>query len=103
MSRVALHFEETNEDYHIENHVTPTGVGTVPLPALIFAINRLLDRLYWAVPLPQKPITEKHVPKDERNQQICARFALGDSLQAIADDFDVSVQRISQLIHRWCS
>ncbi len=82
------------------NPVTPTSVGTAPLPSLNSAVNRLLDRLYWGIPVPQKPITEKHISKDERNQQICLRFATGGRLEEIADEFDISLQRVAQLIQR---
>ena len=61
--------------------LAPTGVGAPPLPTLNFAVNRLLDRLYWGIPLPQKPVTEKHIPKDERNDLICERYAEGESLE----------------------
>jgi hypothetical protein len=78
------------------------SVGAGPLPSLNAAAYRLLERLYWGILLPQMPITEKHISKDERSQQICSRYALGDRLEAIGDDYGVSVQRISQLIRRWC-
>jgi hypothetical protein len=82
--------------------VTPTSVGTVPLPSLNSVVNRLLDRLYWGIPIPQQPITEKHISKDERNQQICLRFASGERLEEIANEYDISLQRVAQLVHRWC-
>jgi hypothetical protein len=82
--------------------VTPTSVGTVLLPSLNSVVNRLLERLYDGIGFPQKPVTEKHISKDERNQQICSSYALGDRLETIADDYGVSVQRISQLLRRWC-
>jgi len=82
--------------------MTPTSVGTGPLPSLNTAVGWLLEHLYDGIGLPQKPVTEKHISKAERNQQICSRYALGDRLEAIADDYGVSVQRISQLLRRWC-
>lgn len=54
------------------------------------------------IPIPQKPVTEKQVSKDKRNEQICLRFAAGDRLEAIANAYDISIQRVAQLIHRWC-
>ena len=86
--------------YHL---LAPTGVGAPPLPTLNSAVNRLLDRLYWGIPLPQKPITEKHIPKDERNDLICERYANGESLESIGAAFELSVQRVHQIVHRWCS
>jgi DNA-binding CsgD family transcriptional regulator len=43
------------------------------------------------------PITEKDILKDERNQQICLRFAAGDRLEEIADGYDISIQRVLNL------
>lgn len=58
--------------------MTPTSVGTRPLPSLNSVVYRLLDRLYWGFPLPQQPVTEKNISKDERYQQICLRFTAGE-------------------------
>ena len=79
-----------------------TGVGTVPLPSLNAAALRLLDRLYWGIPLPQQPISEKHISKEERNRKICERHNIGERLEDIAEDYNISVQRTSRIIHRWC-
>lgn len=81
--------------------MTPTGVGTVPLPTLNTAANRLLERLYWDIPLPQMPVTEKHIPKEERNVLICERYREGETLEGIAPTFGLSVQRVHQIIRRW--
>ena len=80
-----------------------TGVRTAPLPSLNAAAYRLLDRLYWGSPLSQKPITEKHIPKEERNDLICARYAEGETLESIGAAFGLSVQRVHQIVHRWCT
>jgi hypothetical protein len=83
--------------------MTPTGVGTVPLPSLTIAVVRLLERLYWDIPLPGMPITEKHIPKAERNDLICERYRAGETLVDIATIFRLSVQRVHQIIRRWCT
>ena len=85
------------------HEVVPTSVGTVPLPSLNAAANRLLDRLYWGIPVPQKPLTEKHVSKETRNDLICERYAEGDTLESIGAAFGISVQRVHQIIYRWRS
>jgi hypothetical protein len=79
-----------------------TGVRTAPLPSLNAAAYRLLERLYWGIPLPQKPITEKHIPKEQRNDLICERYAAGETLESISTALGLSVQRVHQIIHRWC-
>jgi DNA-directed RNA polymerase specialized sigma subunit len=53
-------------------------------------------------PPAQTPVIEKYVPLDERNRLICARYAAGETLQAIAQDLGLSHQRVHQIIHRWC-
>ena len=48
------------------------------------------------------PVTNKHVSLDERNTEICTRYAAGETLEAIAQDLGVSHQRVHQIIRRWC-
>jgi hypothetical protein len=66
--------------------MTLTGDGVAPLPSLNSAIQRVLDQLYWHIPLSQSPVTNKHTSLDERNIEICARYAAGETLEAIAKD-----------------
>jgi hypothetical protein len=66
------------------------------------AIHWLLEQLYWDIPLPETPVTDKHVPLSERNDHICARYAAGETLEVIARDLDLSHQRVHQIIQRWC-
>jgi hypothetical protein len=62
----------------------------------------VLDKLYTGIPLPLQPITEKHLSKSERNSEICEHFSSGDTLDEIADDFDLSHQRVHEIVRRWC-
>jgi Mor family transcriptional regulator len=48
-------------------------------------------------------VTEKHIAKTERNDQICARYAAGESLESISASVELSVQRVHQIIRRWCA
>jgi DNA-directed RNA polymerase sigma subunit (sigma70/sigma32) len=73
-----------------------------PVPSLNSAIRRVLDLLYTGIPLPEKPVTEKHVSLDERNRLICTRYAADETLEEIARDLGLSHQRAHQIIHRWC-
>lgn len=82
--------------------VTPTGVGTAPLPSLNSAIQHVLELLYADMPLPEIPPTDKHVPLLERNRQICERYVAGETLEEIAQDLGLSYQRVHQIIRRWC-
>ncbi|MCU0463923.1 MAG: hypothetical protein MUF38_05090 [Anaerolineae bacterium] len=83
-------------------YVTPTGITDAALPNLSAAIFRLLEILYSDEPQPLNPISNKHLSNAERNGQICARHAAGDTLEEIAKDFNLSLQRVHQIIHRWC-
>jgi DNA-binding NarL/FixJ family response regulator len=82
--------------------LTPTGVGARPLPSLNLAIQWLLEQLYAGIPLLQTPVTHKHISLSERNQQICNRYAMGETLKELAQEFGLSHQRVDQIIHRWC-
>jgi hypothetical protein len=86
----------------VGNHVTPTGVGTAPLPSLNFAIQHVLELLYSNIPLPEVPLTDKHVSLSERNQQICERYVAGETLEEIAQSIGLSHQRVHQILRRWC-
>lgn len=61
-----------------------TDVEAALLPSLNSAIQRVLDQLYPGIPLPARPITEKHLSKSKRNTEICARYAAGETLEGIA-------------------
>ena len=82
--------------------MTLTGFGTACVPSLNTAILRVLDQLYFGIPLPLQPISEKHLSRSERNTQICERYSHGQTLEAIAQDFNLSHQRVHEIIHRWC-
>ena len=49
------------------------------------------------IPHPQSPA----IAKTNRNQQIIARFERGDTLAEIADDFNISINRVRQIIKCW--
>src|SRR5688572_9156959 len=85
----------------ITNHVTLTltGFGAAPVPSLNGAIPRVLDRLYASIPLPDKPITLKHVAKAERNAEIRARHTAGESIADLAREYHISDQRVFQILH----
>ena len=80
-----------------------TPVGVTGLHDLEKAVAAILQRLYafQGQHSPQTPVTQKHIPKSRRNQQIIERYERGDSLQEIAAQFGVSHQRVHQIIQRW--
>ena len=72
--------------------VVPTGFQDASLLALDSAIRSVLERLYRDIPLPDQPVTNKHVSKAERNAGIRARYAAGETLQEIAGKFGDSIE-----------
>jgi DNA-binding NarL/FixJ family response regulator len=83
--------------------MTPTGVGTAPLASLNSAIQCVRYLLYWNIPLPEVPLTDKHISLSGRNRQICERCMAGETLEEIARDLGLSHQRVHQSVRRWCS
>lgn len=82
--------------------VTPTGLNTNAVPPLRVAIQRVLELLYQDTPHSSIPITHKHHALTQRNAAICARHTAGDTLNEIAEQFGISIQRVHQIIKRWC-
>jgi hypothetical protein len=80
--------------------MTLTGVRAAPLPSLNAAIRRVLELLYWGIPRPTKPILPEYLSKSDRNQQICARYVSGESIADLAREYEISDQRVFQIIHR---
>jgi hypothetical protein len=79
--------------------MTSTGVLAAPLPWLNAAIQRVLDLLYAGIPRPAKPVTEKHISKPERDEQLRTSYAAGESIADLARNYDLSEQRVFQIIH----
>ncbi len=80
------------------NPIAPTGFDITRIPFMNTAIQRVLDLLYAGISLPEKPVTDKQLPLTERNQLIRVHYATGETLQAIAQDFGISHQRVHQII-----
>jgi len=83
--------------------ITLTGFNITHLPSINIAVERVIEQLYAGIPLPLQPINEKHLSKSERNTEICERYSQGETLDNIAKDFDLSHQRIHEILRRWCN
>jgi hypothetical protein len=68
----------------------PKGGGAALLRSLNFATQRLLHRLCARISFPDKPVTLKQVSKAERNAEIRARHAAGESLKEFATLYGIS-------------
>jgi hypothetical protein len=62
------------------------------------AVSALLLRLYRDS-APSKPRKFKNKSKDDRNNAIRIRFANGENLIDLAEFFNISSQRVYQIIH----
>lgn len=55
--------------------------------------------LYKSVPLPAKPVTNGTSAKSARNQQIIERHKAGETLVELASEFNISEQRVHQIVN----
>lgn len=91
--------DRSSESQGMCTDMTPTGFDITRLPSLNTAIQRVLDLLYAGIPRSTKPVIQKHISKSERNQQLRTRYAAGESLADLARNYDLSDQRVFQIIH----
>jgi hypothetical protein len=76
----------------------PTGLGGSSVPDLAVAVQLVLDLLYQT---PPSTTPVKHViTQPARNTEIRNRYASGETLEDLAIEFDLSPQRIHQIINR---
>ncbi len=64
------------------------------------AISIILTRLYAGFLLPDQPVTNKHIPKAERNAEIIARHEAGEGISELARAFGLSPQRVFQILQK---
>ncbi len=62
------------------------------------AINYGILLMYIGQKVPIVPLTDHTPSKRERNRQIWARYAKGETVVELAQVFDISQQRVSQII-----
>jgi len=83
-------------------NLTLTGFNITRLPSINTAIERVIEQLYAGIPQPLQPVSVKHLSKSERNAEICERFAEGETLEELAEDYGLSHQRVHEIVLRWC-
>jgi Mor transcription activator family len=74
-------------------------VGATGLHSLEAAIQIIITRLYAVFSFPDKPISQRHVKKSERNAEIRRRFAAGEGLSDLAREYGLTPQRVYQIVH----
>lgn len=62
------------------------------------AINYGMLLMYVAQKTPDFPLTDHTPSKHERNRRIRARYAQGETVVSLAEAFDISQQRVSQIL-----
>jgi len=76
-----------------------TGFDITRLPSLNAAIQHVLDLLYAGILRPTKPVIQKHISKSQHNEQLRTRYAAGESIADLAREYEISDQRVFQIIH----
>ena len=72
------------------SHTTGSGLNSAA------AAVALVLRLLYANPVP----LEKPLGTQDRNERIRTRHAAGETLESLAQEFNLSVQRVHQIVHR---
>jgi hypothetical protein len=87
--------------FKITVHITmnPTGFDITRIPSMNTAVQCVLDRLYHGIPRPTQPVLPEYLSKVERNEQIRARYAAGESIADLAREYQISNQRVFQILH----
>ncbi len=88
-------------------HCFPQGIRRCPIGPEDGAFQHLVEAIHYGmllVYLGQKastmPLTDHTPTKHLRNEEIRARYAAGESIGYLARLFDISEQRISQIVHK---
>jgi len=80
--------------------LTLTGVQPISGYSLQRASSHIVRLLYPDFSLPEIPLSDRTPTKYERNFAIRERFAAGESIADLARDYDISDQRVFQIVHR---
>jgi Mor family transcriptional regulator len=56
--------------------------------------------MLYDTPLPETPQTDRMPEKADRNAEIIARYRAGETGANIAQAFDISEQRVNQIVRR---
>jgi hypothetical protein len=66
------------------------------------AIHYGMLLMYIGQKMPMVPLTDHTPGKHERNQEIRARHAHGETVVGLAAAFDISQRRVSQILRNQC-
>ena len=65
------------------------------------AVHRVLHQLYLGQILSTQPVTDLIPTEEDRNLEIYKRYVAGERATDLAEDYDISLQRIYVLIRRY--
>ncbi|MBN8595977.1 MAG: hypothetical protein J0M33_29760 [Anaerolineae bacterium] len=68
---------------------------------MLKAISRLIDCLYEEIPISSIPISFTRIIKADRNRAILQQYDEGCTLEEIAAEYSISLQRVHEIIKRW--
>jgi hypothetical protein len=77
--------------------VAPAGFQPTVCLTLSQAVQRVLERFYEGFPLPSTLQHNKDPKQSDRNADIRRRYANGESLLDLANEYGLSKQRIHQI------
>src|SRR5216684_9081503 len=81
----------------LRNRMPPRGYDPIACLTPLQAVRRVLYRLYDGIPLPSTLQPNKTQKQSDRNAEIRRRYAAGDSLLDLANEYGLSKQRIHQI------
>jgi hypothetical protein len=94
-----LYYTFPLSDLSRNGQVAPTGFDITRIPSMNTAVQRVLDLLYLGIPRPTQPVLPEYLSKLERNEQIRARYAVGETIADLARAYQISDQRVFQILH----
>ena len=65
------------------------------------AVHRVLGQLYFGQRFSAQPITDLIPTEENRNLEIYKRYVAGERAVNLAEDYDISLQRVYVLIRRY--
>jgi Helix-turn-helix domain len=86
---------------HMRLYVLPGGFGNISSASMSLAVQRVLEELYRGMIASDRPVSDILPEKDQRNQEILARYITGERAIDLAREFGISVRRVNRLIRRY--
>jgi len=79
----------------------PEGFGNISSASMSQAVRQVLAQLYRGMNEADEPVSDMIPEKDQRNQEIFARYMAGERAVDSAWEFGISVRRVNRLIRRY--